>query len=179
MAADPGLTVARRRARARLCLFGAWALAIAAAGVLVDRGGLRRRIGHVRRVAPNSTLLYPRSLVLERHGDGEVHYGLLFRTPSRGRYSRLAWHSVLDTHLCDRGPIERWQGRMRSFDEQTLEVIVFLPRSWLILQGFLPLRAGLSRRRPHALRDEKTLLGSFWMEAYGAPRPVHSSEDGR
>jgi hypothetical protein len=141
--------------------------------MVVDRGGLRRRVGSVRHMVPGSVLVRPYAATMERHADGECHYGLLFRTPWRGKNSRIAWYSTLDTRLCDRGPIRRWQCNPRSLEGDTLDVVVYLPRSWLILHGYLPLGIALAPGSARSLRDQPSLLRSFWLEEYelpGAPR---------
>ena len=167
MVPKPDRSVSRSCSRAALWLAGL-CTALAAAGVLTEQGRLRRRVGRMRQMVPGSSIARPVSVVLERHRDGEYHYGLLFRRARRERSTRLSWYSVLDTRLCDRGPISNWQARSGSPAGSELDVVVFLPRSWLVFQGFLPLRAALARREPHRMRDEQLLLESFWLEAYGA-----------
>jgi hypothetical protein len=159
-------------------LAGAAGLAILTTGLFISQGGFRRRIDHVRQVVPGSVIARPHATVVARHADGEYHYGLLFRAPWRGRDSRIAWHSVLDTRFCDRGPVERWQCNTRSYDGTTIEVVVFLPRSWLILQGFLPLHAVAAVQRPHRLRSPETLLQSFWLEEYEVQSPHTVTDPG-
>jgi len=166
-----------RSCKRRFWLLGA-ALGLSAIG-LIERGGLRHRVGSVRRMVPESTLVHPASVVVERHNDGEYHYGLLFLVLRHQVQLRLAWYSELDTHLCDRGPIRNWQGRPGYSDDQSLAVVLFLPRSWLILQGFLPLRAGFDRQHPHPLRDQELLLRSFWLEAFGQPRSKSEGQASR
>lgn len=139
---------------------------LAPIGAILGRGMLRRRIGRVHQIVPGSTISRPLSVVLERHGDGEYHYGLLFHATWRGRYTRLSWYSVLDTRLCDRGPVQGWQGHRGQLENDKVEVVVFLPRSWLILQGFLPLQAAIWRRQPYPLQDSNQLLDSFWLESF-------------
>jgi hypothetical protein len=139
---------------------------LAIAWVIVDRGGLRRHIAPTWPVVPGSKIVQPASLATERHPDGEYHYGLRFFAPWRGERSRMMWRSRLDTRLSSRGPIEHWQCNTRSYDGHIVEVVVYLPRSWLVLHGFLPLTAAITPGAPQRLRDEPMLLRSFWLEVY-------------
>jgi hypothetical protein len=136
----------------------------ATASLLIRSGALRRRGSAAVTCAGPVRVIKPVCALAEVHRQGEWHYGLLFAVPPGAALQGFRKRSSLHTGSLRKGRIEQWNlRRVRSVSGRPAALLL-IPRSWLVLNGFLPLAAAVMRRQRFLLRDEQQLLQVFWLE---------------
>lgn len=107
--------------------------------------------------------LTPCGLFAEILDDGQYHYGLLFTLPAGVYPDRVQKCSRLSTRS-RHGTVQQWSlTRPVPFMLPGLYTLL-IPRSWLILNGFLPLSVMWQRDKPAFFRREEVLFENFWLE---------------
>jgi hypothetical protein len=105
----------------------------------------------------------------EAGSSGAWHYGLLFYFRREGDGAVWQPRSALRTWSLRSGPLQQWTLRPLSVQAPVAVRYLLIPRSWLILNGFLPPAAAVWRTREFGLRDEAVLLRAFWLESQDSP----------
>jgi hypothetical protein len=160
------------------CLTGSAILAATLYRLIVT-GRLRRRsLPHTLSNTSRNRQLRAARTNAQATADGVWHYGVLFYLPSKVDSAALRKCSELRTWSFRRGPVQSWT--LRPFHDQAPVGGGFLliPRSWLILNGFLSPAAIVWPTRRFPLRDEANLLGAFWLELPGDTPPTGKARQG-
>lgn len=101
----------------------------------------------------------------EMHRDGCYHYGLLFFLPKTVVSEQVRSHSRLPTRVPVLvPPIARWHLRADLPGTPERGWVLQIPRTWLLLFGFLPLTVVLRPRAKHIIRHPERLRSVFWLE---------------
>lgn len=99
----------------------------------------------------------------DRFEDGEIHYGICFRLPPDLAPEAARKCTRFDTHS-RHGTVDQWSLCRPSANMTATHYALLIPRSWLIVHGFLPLSALFRRRDRMQLRCIDRLYAGFWLE---------------
>lgn len=104
-------------------------------------------------------------LYAEKHRDGCYHYGLLFFLPDGIRGEQARGYSRLPTFVPFLiPPIARWRLRADLPGTPAQGWVLQIPRTWLLLFGFLPLTVALRPHVKQAIRRPDRLRLFLWLE---------------
>jgi hypothetical protein len=119
---------------------------------------------------------YAVDVFAERMEDKQIHYGLVFVLPQhRDRADSVRARKCSDLNTRSRhGTVEDWGLEVPLASLPSRHVVLLIPRTWLIRQGYLPWWVLFSPYCFFAMRRADALRQHFWLEwpEYG------SMEDG-
>lgn len=143
--------------------------------VVVPPGQSRRGAGTSNLPSSGRTAsrLHPGGIYTRIHEDGQCHYGLLFSFPADAAPGEARKRSHFNTQFGGRwGPLERWRLAPDPCGEDGVWRLL-IPRTWLVLHGFLTLKSLLRPDRRYSLNRADELRAGFWLELPGGPPCQH------
>lgn len=110
-------------------------------------------------------LIFPKDILIGNWNADYCHYGLLFELPD----------GVADTDVIKRsrrrilpvsshGGLAGWPIRRASPNPDDRNRVIGIPRSWLILYGYLPVTVVFNQDKPAEIRNREKLMQEFWLE---------------